>query len=307
MYLKPRKPSTDPRLRSLLQKAVRRGSVPIVERVGARLDSIGDSTWLRSRTVVITFEECWPLAGSLLSVDRALSSKIGALTGIARSAKQKDAAGLGALAHAHREGDSSVLALVPDRRALRIVAEALGRPDEFFRWALSDVESKDGTDIIRAAQRYLTVATWDWDKACILAGALLATTGPVPNPTPISLAQTAEGFPYWTALDKHTDEGKVVLRDVAKSMKVKYRQLIWASFYCESARVNELLPSPWFAAERTWRLARAKLTYEAGQELWSRASVLVRDRLASDAETLKRLVESELPTRVAPQHTMRLG
>lgn len=300
MYLKPRKPSTDPRLRSLLQKAVRRGFAPIVDRVVRRLYSGGDSTWLRSRAAVITFEECWPLGG-FLSIDRGPSTQLDVLTGVARSAKQKDAAGLGALAHAYRDGDNSMLACVPDQRTLRIVAEALGRPNEFFQWVSSESEAQSSADVIRAAQRYLPAATWPWDKACILAGALLATIAGVPTLTVMSPTKGSTDFPYWTALDKHTDEGKAVLRDVAKAIKVSYRQLLWSSFYCESTRVNELLPSLWFAAERTWRLSRAKLTYEAAQELWAHASILVQERLAENAGALRNLVESGLPKTETPR------
>ena len=65
MFLKQRKASTDPRLRSLLQKAARRGYPRVAELVARRLYDNGDRTWLRSRSVVITFEECWPLAQRL--------------------------------------------------------------------------------------------------------------------------------------------------------------------------------------------------------------------------------------------------
>jgi len=124
MFLKPPKASTDPRVRSLLQKAVRRGFSHVVDHAVVRLNTSGDNTWLRSRTVVITFEECWPLAASL-SVNRELSSKRSALLNVAKAAKQKDAAGLGAIAHAYHEGDRSMLDCVPDERMLKIVAEAL--------------------------------------------------------------------------------------------------------------------------------------------------------------------------------------
>src|SRR5712672_489193 len=123
MFLKPRKTSTDPRLRSLLQKAARRGFTRIVQRTVELLDAIGDKTWLRSRAIVITFEECWPLAASL-SISRELPSKMSALLRVTAAAKQKDAAGLGALAFAYKEGDNSILGLVPDQRALKIIAEA---------------------------------------------------------------------------------------------------------------------------------------------------------------------------------------
>jgi hypothetical protein len=299
MFLKPRKSSTDPRLRSLLQKAVRRGSVTIVERVAARLDAIGDTTWLRSRSVVITFEECWPLADSL-AIDRHLPSKLDILIRVAETAKQKDAAGLGALAHAYREGDTSMLHNVPDQRALKIIAEALARPQDFFAWALGQSGSQRSRDMIRAAQKYLSVATWQWDKACILAGALLATGVDIPAVQSVDASEPEEEFPYWTALDKHTDEGKTALKEIAKTLGTTYRQLIWVSFYCESARVNKLLPSPWFEAERAWRFKRSGLSLESAAEMWDSARLLVRAQLEGEAQALKHLVESSVPVSSAP-------
>jgi hypothetical protein len=262
MFLKPPKASTDQRVRSLLQKAARRGYTQVVELALQRLDASGDKTWLRSRAIVITFEECWPLAASL-SIDRELSSKRNALLSVAKAAKQKDAAGLGALAHAYQEGDQSMQDCVPDRYVLRIVSEA--------------------------GQRYLPAATWPWDKACILAGALLATMEEIQKME--SADAPPEEFPYWVALDKHTPEGKVALTEAAREVGSSYRRLIWASFYCESARVNRLLPSPWWDAERTWRLRRAGLSWDAAQELWSRARPLVRGRLEDKAASLKHFVE----------------
>jgi hypothetical protein len=295
MFLKPRKTSTDPRLRSLLQKAVRRGCVPVVERVASRLDAIGDTAWLRSRAVVITCEECWPIADSL-SVDRHLRSKLEILSRVARSAKQKDAAGLGALSHAFHEGDTSMLDVVPDQRALKIISEALARPKDFFAWGISQSHSVRSTEIIRNAEKYLPVATWQWDKACILSTAFLSTDVEIPTIDICSAPQLPVEFPYWAALDKHTDEGKAVLRDVAKPLGATYRQMIWTSFYCESTEVNQLLPSPWFEAEREWRLKRAGLSWTSATELWERARPVVHRRLEEDARELRRIVESPIPT-----------
>src|SRR5208282_4922552 len=226
MFLKTQKASTDQRVRSLLQKAARRGYTQVFDLALARLDRSGDKTWLRSRAIVITFEECWPLAASL-SIDRELSSKRNALLSVAKTAKQKDAAGLGALAHAYQEGDQSMLDCVPDRYQVRIVSEALQRPGDFFEWILSQSRTQRSTDVIRSSERYLPAATWPWDKACILAGALLATVGEMPS---VESAETPLGeFPYWVALDKHTPEGKDVLTEVAKEVNSSYRRLIWAS------------------------------------------------------------------------------
>jgi len=289
MFLKTPKASTDQRVRSLLQKAARRGYTQVVDLALARLHRSGDKTWLRSRAIVITFEECWPLA-AFLSIDRDLSSKRNALFSVAKAAKQKDAAGLGALAHAYREGDQSMLDCVPDRYTLRIVSEALERPKGFFEWVISQSGKQRAIEVIKASERYLPAATWPWDKACILAGALLATIGDIPG---IESADAPLGeFPYWVALDKHTPEGKVALTEVAKELNSSYRRLIWASFYFESARVNRLVPSPWWNAERTWRLRRAGLSSDTAEALWSSARPLVRQRLEDKAASLRDFVET---------------
>jgi hypothetical protein len=290
MFLKSPKPSTDPRLRSLLQKASRRGYPHVVELAFTRLNQIGDRTWLRSRAIVITFEECWPLA-TFLSVNRQASSKWNALQSVAKAAKQKDAAGLGALAYAYKEGDRSMLDVVPDKRVLKIVSEALLRPREFFDWVVGQSKRQNTTDVIWSAQRYLPAATWQWDKACILAGALLATIDDMPT---IEAGETPSGeFPYWVALDKHTPQGKAALREVASQVNSSYRQLVWASFYFESASVNRLLPSPWWDAEKLWRFRRSGLSLREGEELWLRVRPLVRERLERESASLKKLLETE--------------
>ena len=83
-----------------------------------------------------------------------------------------------------------------------------------------------------------------------------------------------------------------MLHEVAKEMHSSYRRLIWASFYCESAYVNQLLPSPWWSAEKIWRLRRAGLSLDAAEDLWARARPLVRQRLEGPAASLKELIEA---------------
>jgi len=283
------RPSTDPRLRSLLQKAARRGFTNVVDRTLTRLEQAGDRAWVRSRAVVITFEECWPL-GASLAVTREDSSRRKAVLRVTKAAKYKDAAALGTLAYGHHEGDKSMADCVPDMRSLELVSDALERPQRFFTWVRERSETAQSIDLINAAEQYLPAASWQWDKACILAAALLSTQGDMPLVRP---AETLQGdFPYWVALDKHTPQGKVVLSEVARQAHASYRQLMWASFYCESALVNRLLPSPWWDAEKRWRLRRAGLTVAAAEALWSRARGLIRDRLSSEAAALQALVDA---------------
>jgi hypothetical protein len=290
MYLKKTKASTDPRLRSLLQKAVRRGADHIVAAAIRRLIMIGDQAWLRSRAIVITFEEAWPLAKNL-KISKDQYTKELALIRVAHTTKQKDAAGLGALAFAFHEGDHSMLDIVPSQRILHIISEGLNRPSDYFRWALSQCSSEDGNRVVTAAKEYLPAATWGWDKTTILAGAFLAASNEVPNLPLVNNGNSQ--FPYWVALDKHTPEGKEVFRKVAKKYKLSYRQLIWTSFYLESAAVNALAPSPWFEAEQVWRLRKAGLNLQAATDLWDHVRPIISAELFDSAETLRSQIETQ--------------
>lgn len=290
MYLKKPKASTDPRLRSLLQKAVRRGADCIVEAAIHKLIALGDRAWLRSRTVVITFEESWPLAQSL-ALTKDQHTKQAALLRVSHSAKQKDAAGLGALAFAFHEGDQSMLNLVPSKLALQVVSEGLDRPNAYFDSALSKCSSVESRRVVIAARNYLAAATWGWDKATILAAAFLAASGSVPT-LPHS-ESTVSDFPYWVALDKHTPEGKEAFRRVATKYGIAYRQLIWAGFYCESAIVNALEPSAWFEVERSWRLRKAGLNMQTAMELWGHLRPMISAELSATAESLRSQVEHQ--------------
>jgi hypothetical protein len=290
LFLKNRKDSTDPRLRSLLQKAVRRGHVEIAEAAARRLELKGDGRWLRSRTIVVTFEEVWPLAADL-RLDAELRAKLTAIKRAASAVKRKDAAGLGALAWAFHDGDSSMLDVVPNTWAVRVIAEALNRPPAFFQWAESQCTNEAQRRVIATAHRYLSAASWGWDKACILAGAFLAATQDVPEYEPA--AAVAGPFPYWVALDKHTPEGKIAFRAACREAATPYRQAIWSGFYFESAVVNELRDSPWWTAERTWRLRRVGMTEDEAMCLWRSIRPALERRLAAEAEQLERDLYSE--------------
>lgn len=292
MFLKALKVSTDPCLRSLLQKAARRAHEDVVRRVATRLHELGDRAWLRSRAVVITFEECWPRAADL-AVTAEYASREAALVAVTLSVKNKDAAGLGALAWAYHEGDRSMVDLVPDPWALRVVGEGIARPKDYLGWAGAQAAPGDATRVVEAAGRYLAAATWGWDKACILAGAFLAAKCPTPIARPEVTRAPDGSFPLWVALDKHTPDGKRALRILASDLGVSYRRLIWSGFYYESAVVNAMMPSPWFAAERRWRLRKTGLTEEAAARLWERARQRLPDQLSSAVADLQRQSEPQ--------------
>jgi hypothetical protein len=126
-------PQTHQACRSLLQKAVRRGSIPLTHKIARHLQSIGDADWLKNRTAIITFEECWPL-GTNLQLKADFEGLLAILTEVARAVKIKDAAGLGVLAYEFSDGDSSVLSGTPEDQHIRRVAEAIINPQDFWTW-----------------------------------------------------------------------------------------------------------------------------------------------------------------------------
>jgi len=69
------------------------------------------------------------------------------------------------------------------------------------------------------------------------------------------------------------------------------------------ARVNRLLPSPWWEAERAWRLGRAGLSWDTAQDLGSRAQPIIRQRLEGESLALKKFVDP-VPS---PQGTLTLA
>ncbi len=283
-------PNTDQRLRSLLQKAVRRGYVELAEKVACVLFEQKDRSWLRSRTVVITYEECWPLAAELV-LDVSFPSKLIAIKRVALAKKDKSAAGLGTLAHALSEGDSSVLNGGDDDHHIKIVAEAIRRPDDFWRWVEAKANTSEKTNYFLTSRKYIASPTWPWDKAFVQAATYLAMVFGVSK---ASLAPVAIGeFPFWVALDKHTPQGKEALKIVAKRLSCPYRQLLWTSFYLESAQTNLSTESHWWNRELEWRLRKTGLTYDAAKMLWREAAPLLATQLADEALKLEEAVSTE--------------
>lgn len=277
-----------PLLRSLLQKAVRRGDTQLAKTVACLLAEWGDSGWLKTRTGVIAFEECWPYGARLLNHQPLVS--LGEIAGLV---KNKEAAGLGSLAHALAEGDPSVLDVAPDPIAVKIVAASLTRTEEFFSWAAQSCHKGGEADLLQSARTYFPRASWPWDKAFASAATYFACTGrslAVRQAEPT--AAQISGFPLWVAVDKHTSIGKAALRRVASRFRVLPSQLEWASFYFESATCNERGEGAWWEAEMEWRLRTVRLEVSDAQKLWDEA----RDHVRIEAALGVDLLETVLPS-----------
>lgn len=285
-----------PACRSLLQKAVRRGNVHLVQAVALCLREIGDFSWLVKRTAVITFEENWSLGGELGPVS-SFDDVVFALVRVAQAVKNKDATGLGSLALALSTDDCSVLSGDPDDHAIAVVAEAIKRPNDFWKWVLKECDHEQQRVLVESAYQSYLKGGWLWDKAFMQAAAYLAVTQGIPI---THLArQYDEDFPLWVALDKHTPQGKQAIYETAQQIKVSPRQLAWINFYCESAITNDSTDSRWWFKEIHWRLRQVNLDYAQAQLLWGKARPILIKRLEEETEALKQYIN--LPKQLEAQ------
>lgn len=277
---------THARYRSLLQKAVRRGNDALVIATCALLESLGsrEKSWVRERAAVITFEECWPLGGALV-FNKRFHSKVAALVRAARSTKAKGACGLGLLAHRLAEGGRSVLDGSEQDRHLRIVAEAVERPEDFWNWVKTETKTEQANTLIERAYRFRN-AGLPQDRAITRAGAYLALQGELPKLAPAGGKE--KSFPYWVALDVHTPEGRRVLRDIARDLHVRLPQLEWVSFFFEGSVANRAIPSFWWDRYCRWRFEKEALPMQEAHLLWDPVRPQVIEALSEDSRHLHR-------------------
>ena len=273
------------RYRSLLQKAVRRGHTDLVYTTSALIASLGskEKKWYRTRTAIITFEECWPL-GSDLIFNRKFHSKVAALIKVTLSTKYRDASGLGYLAFALIEGDQSVLNGTADDKHVKIIANAIQRPDDFWQWIAAHKKSEQQTAVIENAIRFKREGL-PQDKAIIQSAAYLALTEQIPPRKQLQPADQA--FPYWVALDKHTPEGKRVMRDIARDLHIPLPQLEWTCFYFEGSKANGEIPSRWWNRHSEWHFRKIGLSAEEAHLLWEPAKPQVLEALAEESRRLQ--------------------
>lgn len=276
----------DARFRSLLQKAVRRGNVDLVYTVSALIESLTsrEKNWFRNRTVIITVEECWPLVGELV-FNKNFHSKAAALIKVTRSLKSREAAGLGYLSYRLFEGDTSVLDGSTDDRHIKIIANAVHRPDDFWHWLDRNVGAEEPRLLIDNARRFRNAGR-PLDRVVVQAAAYLAAFGQWPEVRPVEGAE--ESFPYWVALDGHTPQGKRALNDVARDLHMDLKQLEWVFFFFEGSVANGSLPSRWWQRNCAWQFQRLGLPGEEAHLLWEPARPQVAEALFEDSRRLHR-------------------
>jgi hypothetical protein len=277
--------AVDDRYRSLLQKAVRRGHPELVYTGSALIESRGlhSKAWFEKRTAFIVFGECWPLGAEMVFTKR-FYSKVAALIRITHARKVRDATGLGFLAYALSREDSTVMNQTADDRALKLVAKAIRNPAEFWEWASAQGIDSQRQTVVGLARRYAEGGR-PHDQAVVQAAAYLAVSAPLLEPEPAPPADTP--FPYWVVFDRHTSEGKRVLRDVARDLHIPLPQLEWCFYYYEGAVANAEAPSPWWRRYCQWHFERIDLREQEAHLLWEPARAQIVDALAEDSHRLQ--------------------
>jgi hypothetical protein len=87
--------------------------------------------------------------------------------------------------------------------------------------------------------------------------------------------------------DRHTSEGKRVLRDVARDLHLPLPQLEWSYYFFEGAGANAEHPSPWWQRYCRWNFSRIGLNPEEARLLWEPARAQIIDALAEESRRLQ--------------------
>ena len=319
------KPTTDQPARSLLQKAVRRSCPDVVAKTLDYLCRLGDLVWLRQRVGVIVSEECWPLLHNWqlpsgrgrngAQLQRAAIEDV--LCQAAATVKYKDAAGLGSLAYAYSERDSSATMHLPPAAvaAVEHVSWGINNTARFLARCESRCSDDHCVQVITNAKLVHRRRGWPWDMAFPLAAAYLCATTGFPRMQAVAVREIPRGptafaqFPFWVALDRHTREGKSALSLVARRHRVSVSKLNWVSFYCETGRSANAASSLWWGREAEWRLRKLGTSLEEAEALWEIVRRDFVDSVRCFAATLRERVltvdasgrSRELPLLSRPQ------
>lgn len=253
--------------RSLLQKAVRRGNEEIVEKVFNYLLNKGNKNWLQERLAVMTYEECWTYGSETIIENNKLKLMEQYKT-LARTIKNKNAAGLAALAVKVNEGESS--AAVGDasqQKAIKSVANAITKQVEFWNWVRSELGYNKNQQRIDAAEKAMKSAKFPDDKVMMLAATYLSLKYPIPDTEELE-PDNGPDFPYWTAIDKHTSIGKELYGEACKKINLMPYSGLQIAFYLEGSVCNQIANSPFWDLVQEWQLKHRGYTLAEAEKIW---------------------------------------
>lgn len=268
---------------SLIQKAVRRGNVELVEKVFEYLLDKSQKQWLRDRLVVMAYEECWTYADKLLypSIPHKVLAEYKSLT---RTVKNKNAAGLAALAIKVKDGDRS--AFVGDekeQKAIKSVANGFTDPVGFWNFIRTEPGYNDNKQRIDAAEKAMNRAKFPGDRAMMLAAAYLSIKYPIPATTFMN-SNNNPNFPYWIALDKHTSIGFQIISDASKKINLQPYDGNQLAFYFSGALCNKIKDSSFYKLSKQWKFKHMGFDCDQAKEKWLELRPLIIEMTKVDVE-----------------------
>lgn len=292
-------------LRSLLQKAVRRGNKELVQKVVLYLFSIQDHDWLRKRLAVIVFEECWTFANKL-NFENKEEYILNQYLSLTETIKNKDAAGLGLFSYNYSEGLIKNIKYVEKDKIkyIKHVAQAINRPNDFWNWVKSESKNDfDKSDFIDKSYQSFKKASWAWDKAFIISGAYLAIIEDLPK---TKLSNLKSEAPYWLGIDKHTEIGRNYLKILANKNNISLEIIYLLSFYLEGAICNEIEENYWWNKENEIILDNINMSFLEAYNLWSKLKDDFVNSLKEEIKILDDKLNSISETNINTLEQMKL-
>jgi hypothetical protein len=271
--------------KSLLQKAVRRGNVEMAKKAINFL-ARHDFPWLRARLAVLAFEECWTYGGELLLTQHE-ESVAEQITTLATTIKNRNVAGLGALAYYYSDGDSSMLGVGNDDNAIRTVAAGFKNAGQYWVESTFEALTVQQHEIVERAKQGFDLAVFPWDKCFMIAATYLATTGKIPE---TRFSKTSNELPLWVAIDKHTPIGQAAIGRAAATINFDEQKAQWLVFYLEGVKCNQIVHSPWWDREKEWRFRQLGLSDGEAEKHWQILRPVLIGELKNATEELGALL-----------------
>ena len=253
-------------LRSLLQKAVRMSAPEVAVSTAQALRARRNDHWVSQRLQVIAFEEAHHVAFDLgfpLPQHGMIAAENELLRRLCVTVKDKSATGLASLALNTYQGSPYTRAVLAGQPAMYDAVEEvisyLRDPEMLF----ATLDARDA----RCARVAYSAATFEWDRAFIVAAAYLRAEE---RPEPVSCGPTAwDDFPWHLAYDKHSATGKLVMAAVSTASGVQQRRVEAVTFLCGSGQCCDANDSLWWEAERARCLRHVGLSLEEAQDLYA--------------------------------------
>lgn len=276
---------------SLLQKAVRRGNVELVEKVFNYLLSQQGSKWLKDRLLVIAYEECWPYAEKIYLPcnDYELLQHYKNIT---LNIKNKNACGLADLAMKLKGGkDVSNVGNSKDQNAISSVKNAILNPTEFWAWVKKHQEYLKYKARIDKAEMDIKRMSFEVDKAMVYAAVYLILNSTIPG-IKTTTGNNDPDFPYWIAVDKHTSVGRDIYSDICEELGLDVFKSLKLGFYLEGGNCNVIEDSPFWELNKKWQLDSTGFTKDVAEEKWKVISEKIQDhaRVKTEVESTKKKI-----------------